>query len=89
VDRSLLIGVTRFFRDAEAFAALAHDIIPSLLNNKGGDQEIRVRVAGCSSGDQVVHEVLQTLETREQQVHRLRVRRWRERRRSSSGRAGT
>jgi two-component system CheB/CheR fusion protein len=50
--RSLLIGVTRFFRDGEAFDALANDIIPSLLKNKGVEHEVRVWVAGCSSGEE-------------------------------------
>jgi two-component system, chemotaxis family, CheB/CheR fusion protein len=50
--RSLLIGVTRFFRDADAFDALAHDILPSLLKHKGAEQDIRVWVAGCSSGEE-------------------------------------
>ena len=50
--RSLLIGVTRFFRDAEAFDALAHEILPLLINHKGGDQELRIWVAGCSSGEE-------------------------------------
>ena len=50
--RSLLIGVTRFFRDAEAFDMLAEEIIPALLKHKGSDHDVRVWVAGCSSGEE-------------------------------------
>ncbi|MEP7123182.1 MAG: CheR family methyltransferase [Byssovorax sp.] len=50
--RSLLIGVTRFFRDAESFDALAHAIVAALLKHKSEDQELRIWVAGCSSGEE-------------------------------------
>ena len=47
----LLIGVTHFFRDQEAFAALeAH--IPQLFAGKKREEEIRVWVAGCATGEE-------------------------------------
>lgn len=48
----LLIGVTEFFRDPEAFAVLAKDYLPSLLENHPIDQEFRVWVAGCATGEE-------------------------------------
>lgn len=45
----LLIGVTRFFRDPEAFAALEREVIPNLFE-KGG--EIRIWVPGCATGEE-------------------------------------
>jgi two-component system CheB/CheR fusion protein len=51
--RDLLIGVTGFFRDPEAFAALEQQVIPKLFEHKGGDDEVRVWVAGCASGEEV------------------------------------
>ncbi|MBA2272072.1 MAG: PAS domain S-box protein [Chthoniobacterales bacterium] len=49
--QDLLIGVTHFFRDREAFAALeAH--IPQLFGTKKNDDELRVWVAGCASGEE-------------------------------------
>lgn len=50
--RSLLIGVTRFFRDDDAFEELAREVIPALFARKGREQEIRVWVAGCSTGEE-------------------------------------
>ncbi|MCB0731106.1 MAG: PAS domain-containing protein [Ignavibacteriae bacterium] len=49
--RDLLIGVTSFFRDDEAFSVLEKDIIPQLIQ-KNENKEIRVWVAGCSSGEE-------------------------------------
>ena len=50
--RDLLIGVTDFFRDAAAFHALETLVIPKLFEGKSGDDEVRVWVAGCSSGEE-------------------------------------
>jgi two-component system, chemotaxis family, CheB/CheR fusion protein len=47
----MLIGVTHFFRDCEAFAALeAH--IPQLFMGKGTADQVRVWVPGCSTGEE-------------------------------------
>jgi two-component system CheB/CheR fusion protein len=50
--RDLLIGVTTFFRDAAAFRALENLVIPQLLENRHADDEVRVWVPGCSTGDE-------------------------------------
>ncbi len=50
--KELLINVTSFFRDAEAFAALKQDILPALLKDKTDDYVFRVWVAGCASGEE-------------------------------------
>ncbi|MCS6851501.1 MAG: PAS domain-containing protein [Gemmataceae bacterium] len=50
--RDLLIGVTRFFRDAQAFERLAQDVLPGLLLELPGDEELRVWVAGCATGEE-------------------------------------
>ena len=47
--RDLLIGVTDFFRDAEAFRALETQVVPKLFEGKGAGDEIRVWVAGCAT----------------------------------------
>lgn len=49
LQRELLIGVTRFFRDTEAFDALREKVLPALLAN----QSIRIWSAGCSTGEEV------------------------------------
>lgn len=47
----LLIGVTKFFRDYDAFEALKSRLYP-LLNAKKEDDPIRIWVAGCSTGEE-------------------------------------
>jgi two-component system CheB/CheR fusion protein len=47
----LLIGVTKFFRDAEAFASLKEYLRP-LLAAKETDSTIRVWAPGCSTGEE-------------------------------------
>jgi len=48
--RDLLIGVTRFFRDPEAFQKLAEDVLPEIIDR--AEDEIRVWVAGCATGEE-------------------------------------
>ena len=50
--RDLLINVTRFFRDPDAFAALAKDIIPGLLEHRPPGMPLRLWVVGCSTGEE-------------------------------------
>ncbi len=50
--KELLINVTSFFRDAEAFTALKQEILPMLFEGKQQDYVFRVWVAGCASGEE-------------------------------------
>lgn len=50
--KELLIGVTRFFRDPEAYEVLEKEVIPVIFKNKNRNDEIRVWVAGCSTGEE-------------------------------------
>ncbi len=50
--RDLLISVTHFFRDPEAFALLADKVIPRLFEGKDEDGFVRVWVAGCATGEE-------------------------------------
>ena len=50
--RDLLINVTDFFRDAEAFSALAEKVIPNLFKGKGAEDAVRVWVPGCATGEE-------------------------------------
>ncbi|MCE2029965.1 CheR family methyltransferase [Sessilibacter corallicola] len=53
LSRELLIGVTRFFRDEEAFSILNTQVIPDIIENSLDTREgIRIWVAGCSSGEE-------------------------------------
>lgn len=50
--KELLINVTSFFRDREAFAALKQEILPLLAKNRAEGYVFRVWVAGCASGEE-------------------------------------
>jgi two-component system, chemotaxis family, CheB/CheR fusion protein len=50
--RDLLINVTCFFRDAEAFDLLRREVIPQLLRDKGASDTVRIWTPGCSSGEE-------------------------------------
>ncbi len=50
--KELLINVTRFFRDPEAFVALRQEILPQLVAGKPEDYVLRVWVPGCSTGEE-------------------------------------
>ncbi|HEY5138925.1 MAG TPA: CheR family methyltransferase, partial [Methylococcales bacterium] len=50
--KELLINVTNFFRGAEAFEALSALALPKLFEGKPDNYELRVWVAGCSSGEE-------------------------------------
>ena len=48
----LLIGVTRFFRDPEAFEALSREVVPALFADRHAGAVVRVWVPGCSTGEE-------------------------------------
>ena len=49
---SLLIGVTRFFRDSDAFDVMKNKVIPEIVGRKADNSVVRVWVAGCSTGEE-------------------------------------
>lgn len=50
--QDLLIGVTNFFRDPEAFDVLEREVIPALFEGKDPEDTVRVWVPGCSTGEE-------------------------------------
>jgi two-component system CheB/CheR fusion protein len=50
--KNLVIGVTSFFRDTEAYDLLEQKVLPELLSEKKPDMTIRLWVAGCSTGEE-------------------------------------
>jgi two-component system, chemotaxis family, CheB/CheR fusion protein len=50
--KEILIGVTRFFRDPEAFQVLKEKVFLGYLRDKPDNDSIRVWVPGCSSGEE-------------------------------------
>jgi two-component system, chemotaxis family, CheB/CheR fusion protein len=48
----LLIGVTRFFRDARAFSALRRTVLPPLVKASVEGAALRIWIAGCATGQE-------------------------------------
>jgi two-component system CheB/CheR fusion protein len=49
---TILINVTGFFRDAEAWDHLRTEVLPGILAGKDPDEPVRVWAAGCASGEE-------------------------------------
>ncbi|WP_226670923.1 CheR family methyltransferase [Metabacillus litoralis] len=54
LQEDLLIGVTHFFRDTEAFLYLKNTLIPTMVDDNlvKGRKKMRIWVAGCSTGQE-------------------------------------
>ena len=50
--RDLLVSVTRFFRDPDAFSTLETEVIAPLIQAKDADAPLRVWVPGCATGEE-------------------------------------
>jgi two-component system CheB/CheR fusion protein len=52
LHEDVLINVSRFFRDPSVFETLKSDILPSIFDDRSADQQVRIWVAGCSTGEE-------------------------------------
>jgi len=50
--KDFLISVTSFFRDKEAFDFIESDVIPKILERLAPDEELKMWVAGCATGEE-------------------------------------
>lgn len=50
--KELLINVTSFFRDPDAFAFLKEDVLPKLLSDKPEGYVFRAWISGCATGEE-------------------------------------
>lgn len=51
--QDLLINVTEFFRDPEAFVSLKKSVLPRLLKKKSKDEILRIWIPACATGQEV------------------------------------
>ena len=70
---TILINVTSFFRDRDAWRALAEQFIPDLLRRKAHGEPIRVWSAGCASGQETFTLVMMLAEALGPERFRERV----------------
>ncbi|MEK7255171.1 MAG: chemotaxis protein CheB, partial [Bacteroidota bacterium] len=50
--KEFLIGVTRFFRDRDAFESLKKNVLREIITSKEPQKDIRVWIPGCSTGEE-------------------------------------
>jgi two-component system, chemotaxis family, CheB/CheR fusion protein len=60
--QDLLIRVTQFFRDPEAYELLKEKVFPALVQGRTQNRPIRIWVAGCSTGEEVYSLAIALLE---------------------------
>lgn len=51
--QDLLINVTSFFRDTDAFLLLKSTILPKLIKSKESGETLRIWIAACATGEEV------------------------------------
>ena len=71
--RELLINVTAFFRDPDAFAALSTQVVARLVADHTSSGPIRVWVAGCATGEEAYTVAMLFAEEREKQQKSVEV----------------
>ncbi len=72
--QDLLIRVTQFFRDPEAFTVLKEQVFPNLIQQgRTHTHPLRIWVAGCSTGEEVYSLAIDLLEYLESQPERLPI----------------
>ncbi len=69
----LLISVTTFFRDREAFDALKDQVLPQLFGAKQANETIRIWVPGCATGEEAYSIAMLLLEESARHEERLPV----------------
>jgi len=70
---TILINVTSFFRDPEAWDFLRAEILPAILAVKGAGTPLRVWSAGCASGEEAYSLAMMIAETIGPEDFRRRV----------------
>ncbi len=63
--QDLLINVTDFFRDPDAFQYLQSNLLPQLINSKLPGETLRAWVAACATGEEVYSIAMLLLEMKE------------------------
>src|SRR5881296_2899132 len=62
LSNDLLVKVTRFFRDADAFRILQRSVFPSIIKQRPADAPIRVWAPGCATGEEAYSLAIELLE---------------------------
>jgi two-component system CheB/CheR fusion protein len=69
--QDLLINVTEFFRDADAFAYLKKTVLPTLLKSKTTADTLRIWVSACASGEEAYSIAMLLIELQETKATKI------------------
>src|SRR5213594_1891365 len=58
----LLVNVTRFFRDPDAFRILQRSVFPTIIKQRPADAPIRIWAPGCATGEEAYSLAIELLE---------------------------
>jgi two-component system CheB/CheR fusion protein len=72
--RDLLIGVTSFFRDPEAFGIIGQEYLPELVRALPDGEPLRIWAAGCATGEEAYSLAIAACEAFRRMNKRPRVR---------------
>ena len=70
--QELLVGVTQFFRDSDAFGYVEEHVIPNLFN-QAKNRSIRIWIPACSTGEEVYSIAMLIHEYAEQLPHKYQI----------------
>lgn len=73
LTQDILIRVTRFFRDPDAFDTLSRKVFPALIRRTPKDRVARVWVAGCATGEEAYSVAVCFVEVAEQMQSRVPI----------------
>jgi len=71
--QDLLIGVTNFFRNPEAFDFLKQEVLPGVISRSSGGAFLRVWVPGCATGEEAYSVVILLNECLEEENRERKV----------------
>ncbi|WP_395066644.1 CheR family methyltransferase [Flavobacterium sp.] len=69
--QDLLINVTDFFRDTDAFLLLKNTILPKIVKTKTSGESIRIWVAACATGEEVYSIAMLLLEIQDNKTNNI------------------
>ncbi|MDT5071458.1 MAG: two-component system, chemotaxis family, CheB/CheR fusion protein [Mycobacterium sp.] len=70
---TILINVTSFYRDPEAWQFIHDEVVPAVLARRGSDEPIRIWSAGCASGQEAYTLAMVLADSLEPEAFRHRV----------------
>ena len=69
----LLVPTTMFFRDPDAFEALARDAVPAIVEGRDAEVGVRGWVAGCATGEEAYSLAMLLLEEQERRFEEFPI----------------